>query len=273
VKWFYSILYVLLGSGAAFSQQDAAFRPVRSYAGSIADAALDNLGNLYVLTTTDQLKKYNAQGDSVAVYNNVRKFGKVHALDVSNPLKVLLYYKDFSTIVVLDRLLAVRTTLDLRRRNILQASAMALSYDGNIWLFDAYDNKLKKVTEEGEVQLETPDFRSLFGEAVLPQQIIDQDNLLYLYDSTRGLYIFDRYGTFKRKVPVRGWSGIRLSDKQVWGIAGGQFLRSYNLSNLMEAQYPLPASFSPYLRLRLAGNKLIAIATDSLQVYEHQIPN
>jgi hypothetical protein len=273
VKWLCFIFLFFAAGSRVFSQPDSAFRPLRSYAGAIADAALDNLGNLYVLTTTDQLKKYTAGGDSVAVYNNVRKFGKVHALDVSNPLKLLLYYKDFSTIVVLDRLLTVRTTLDLRRRNILQASAMALSYDGNIWLFDTYDNKLKKITEEGELQLETPDFRSLFGEAVLPQQIIDQDNLLYLYDSARGLYVFDRYGTFKRKVPVTGWDGIRLSDRQVWGITGNRVLHSYNLSNLMESRYPLPASFIPYHRLRLAGNKLVALAKDSLHVYDYPIPN
>jgi hypothetical protein len=37
-------------------------------------------------------------------FNNVKKFGKISTIDVSNPLKVLLYYKDFSTIVVLDSL-------------------------------------------------------------------------------------------------------------------------------------------------------------------------
>src|SRR5215212_11777449 len=89
----------------SFAQADTAFRLVKTFPGEIADAAIDNLSNVYILTVTDQLKKYNASGDSLAVYNNVRKYGKVYSIDVANPLKVLLYYKDFSSIVVLDRLL------------------------------------------------------------------------------------------------------------------------------------------------------------------------
>jgi hypothetical protein len=72
-------------------------------------------------------------GDSVAIFNNVKKFGKISTIDVSNPLKVLLYYKDFSTIVVLDRLLATRNTIDLRQQNIFQVNAIGQSYDNNIW--------------------------------------------------------------------------------------------------------------------------------------------
>ncbi|MBD0332705.1 MAG: hypothetical protein ICV66_08615, partial [Chitinophagaceae bacterium] len=57
---------------------------------------VDNLGNLYVVTPTDQLKKFNSNGDSISVYNDVKRFGKLHSLDVSNPLKIILFYKDFS---------------------------------------------------------------------------------------------------------------------------------------------------------------------------------
>jgi hypothetical protein len=97
------------------------------------------------------------------VYNNVRKFGKVHSIDVSNPLKVLLYYKDFSSIVVLDRLLSARSTIVLRRKNILDVTAIGQSFDNNIWVFDAFDNKLKKIDDEGNILLETPDLRQVFN--------------------------------------------------------------------------------------------------------------
>src|SRR5215213_7377947 len=122
MKKFFSILVLSIAVQFSFAQADTAFRLVKTFPGEIADAAIDNLDNVYILTSTDQLKKYNASGDSLAVYNNVRKYGKVYSIDVANPLKVLLYYKDFSSIVVLDRLLAVRSTIDLRSKNILQVS-------------------------------------------------------------------------------------------------------------------------------------------------------
>ena len=50
----------------------------------------------------------------------MRKFGQATLIDVSNPLKVLLYYRDFATVVMLDRFLNVVNTTDLRKQGILQ---------------------------------------------------------------------------------------------------------------------------------------------------------
>src|SRR4029077_18827314 len=120
-------IFFLLAFGVAYevqAQKESSYKLIASIKGDVVDFAVDNLDNVYVLTSSDQLKKYNADGDSVAVFNNVRKFGKVSTVDVSNPLKVLLYYKDFSTIVVLDRLLTQRNTIDLRQQNIFQVNAI-----------------------------------------------------------------------------------------------------------------------------------------------------
>ena len=249
-----------------FAQRDTSFRLIGALPGGIADAAIDNLSNVYILTTTDQLKKYNASGDSLAVYNNVRKFGKVHSIDVSNPLKVLLYYKDFSTIVLLDRLLSTRATIVLRRKNILDVTAIGQSFDNNIWAFDAFDNKLKKIDDEGNILLETPDLRQVFNQALAPIQIIDQNNQLYLYDPVNGLFIFDYYGTFKRKIPLLGWSNVSITDKYVFGISN-ESLQSYNVSTLMQSEQKFPGNFAPYYRYYISNNKLIALSKEGLHIY------
>ena len=252
----------------SFAQSDTTFRLVKTYPGEIADAAIDNLSNVYILTNTDQLKKYNASGDSLAVYNNVRNFGKVYSIDVSNPLKVLLYYKDFSSIVVLDRLLAARSTIDLRRKNILQVTAIGQSYDNNIWVFDAFDNKLKKIDDEGNILLETPDLRQVFNQGLTPQQIIDQNNQLYLYDPVNGLFVFDHYGTYKRKIPLSGWSNVSITDKYVLGISN-ESLQSYNVSTLIQSQQKFPGNFTPYYRYYISNNKLVALSKDGLHIYSY----
>ena len=268
MKKFLSIMCLLVLCQISIGQRDTAFHLLGTLPGEIADAAIDNLGNVYVLTTTDQLKKYNAAGDSLAVYNNVRRFGKVYSIDVSNPLKVLLYYKDFSSIVVLDRLLAIRSTIVLRRKNILDVTAIGQSFDNNIWVFDAFDNKLKKIDDEGNVLLETPDLRQVFNQALAPQQIIDQNNQLYLYDPVNGLFVFDYYGTFKRKIPLLGWSNVSITDKYVFGISN-ESLQSYNVSTLMESQQKFPGNFAPYYRYHISNNKLIALSKDGLHIYSY----
>ena len=159
-----ALVFILLTSilSLQLRAQDLSYKLVSFIKGDVVDFTVDNLDNVYVITSTDQLKKYNANGDSEAVFNNVRKFGKVSTIDVSNPLKVLLYYKDFTTIVILDRLLSIRNIIDLRKQNIFQVNAIGQSYDNNIWVYDEGNSKLKKIDDQGKTLLETTDFRQLF---------------------------------------------------------------------------------------------------------------
>ena len=84
------ILSSIFISIQCFSQADSVFHFVKDYRGGITDFTVDNLGNLYFVYQNGQLKKLRPNGDSLAVFNNVRKFGKLYAVDVTNPLKVLL---------------------------------------------------------------------------------------------------------------------------------------------------------------------------------------
>ncbi|MEO5563369.1 MAG: hypothetical protein ABIR18_08040, partial [Chitinophagaceae bacterium] len=88
-------LLIILLFVAAKAQTDTSFRALRSIKGDIAGFTVDNLDNIYLLSSTNQIKKLNSKGDSVAIFNDVKKFGKATFIDVSNPLKVLVYYKDF----------------------------------------------------------------------------------------------------------------------------------------------------------------------------------
>ena len=102
-----------------------------------------------MLNADNQIKKINDKGDSVAVANALKRFGDIYSMDVSNSLKIVVYYKDFTTIVVLDRFLKNINTIDLRKYGILQAQAVAVSYDNNYWVFDEVENKLKKIDDNG----------------------------------------------------------------------------------------------------------------------------
>ncbi len=133
----------------ANAQTDTSFRAMNTIKGDIIAFTVDNLDNIYLLSSTNQVKKLNNKGDSAAIFNDVKKFGKATLIDVSNPLKILLYYRDFATIVVLDRFLTILNTIDLRKQNILQVRAIGQSYDNKIWVYDELENKLKKIDEDG----------------------------------------------------------------------------------------------------------------------------
>ncbi|MDB5197575.1 MAG: hypothetical protein JWP88_1946 [Flaviaesturariibacter sp.] len=270
MKLILSIAVLLLLSPALSAQPDSAFRLHKVIKVTATDFAIDNLENLYVLTATDGLKKFNAAGDSLAAFNDVKRFGKLYSIDVSNPLKLLLFYKDFASIVVLDRLLSQQGALDLRRHRMGQVSAVGASYDNNIWVFDALESKLKKLDESGKVLQETVDFRQLFNTSVQPEKIIDQDGWVYLYDSNYGVYVFDHYGSFQKKYPLPRWASVQVLNKRIVGVANNA-MTFFNTSTLLQQQYQFPSSFGSFSRYLIGNTKLFALGKDSLSVYDMRL--
>src|ERR1044072_6465154 len=95
-----SIVAVLffLTADIASAQYDTLLNLQQQYFidGSYTDFYTDNLNNSYLLNKNNQLKKLNDKGDSASVSNALKKFGDIYSVDISNPLKILVYYKDFS---------------------------------------------------------------------------------------------------------------------------------------------------------------------------------
>lgn len=255
------------------AQSDTSFHLVKAIKGDILDFTVDNQDNIYILNSRNQLKKLNANGDSVAVFNDVKKFGKATYIDVSNPLRLLLFYKDFSTIVVLDRFLNVRNTIDLRKKNIFQVKAIALAYDNNIWLYDELENKLKKINEDGKLLQETPDFRLLFGEAPSPQTIFDQDKFVYLYDSAKSVFVFDYFGALKNKILITGWKNFKVVEKYIYG-SDDQFLHRYEISSFRLDDWKLPGQLKDVRSFNFTTNYLYALTgkgSDShVEIYSYR---
>jgi hypothetical protein len=265
VKVIFTIFFFWLAM-VSFAQRDTAFTLLRTYSGDISYVAIDNLDNLYIVSSTGQIKKLNNRGDSVAVFNGIRNYGLLHTLDVTNPLQPLLFYKDFSTVVVLDRLLSRRTALDLRKSGVLQPTAIGLSYDNNLWVFDQFDNKLKKLNEAGSVLAQTTDFRQLFDQTISPQRIINDGGFVYLADSAKGVYVFDNYGAFKRRVDQKGWRSIDVWDGKLVRLNGNSIV-VYNPTTFTEQSRSFPTLFKPYLHSFTAHNKLLTFSKDSLRIY------
>ena len=265
MKQLFTIL-ILFTAARAHAQEDSVFSLFKSIPVKAVDFTVDNMDNLYILTVTDQLKKLNASGDSVAVYNEVKKHGKLYSIDVTNPLRIVLFYKSFSTVVILDRLLANKATLDLRRHKISEASAVAASYDNNLWVFDPLENKLKKLDQNGKLLMESSDLRQVLSEGIQPTKIIDQGQNVYLYDPKQGVFIFDLYGSFRKKIPVLNLDAFNIRDKQILGVSNNAVV-VYNTSNYTNQQYQFPSSFGSFSRYVTGNTKLFTLGKDNISIY------
>lgn len=254
----------------AFGQNPATLNIslIKKLDAKVKDFTTDNLGNIYLLTETNQIKKVNEKGDSIAVYNDVRRYGKIYSIDATNPLKVLVYYKDFSTIIILDRLLNVRATVDLRQQNILQARAITTSYDNNIWVFDELDSKLKKIDETGKVLLESTDFRQVFDSVPTPYSLYDRDGQVYLYDPRKGLLVFDYYGGRKNNFQLLHLTDLQVIDKNTITARDSANIFLYKPTSLQLLSFTAFTDQGIFRKINFNGHLLYCLTKeDELQIF------
>lgn len=239
---------------------------IDSVLGNFTDFTVDNLGNIYVVTATNQIKKINKNLDSVAVFNNKKKLGNVSLIDASNPLKILIFYKDFSTIIVLDRFLNVQQTIDLRKQNIFQVKTIALSYDNNIWLFDELDASIKKIDEQGKIVFSSSNFRMLFDEYENPTNMFDSKGLLYLYNSKTGWLIFDYYGALKNKIEILHWENVNVIEETLIGTANYHLFKS-SPKKLSLKEISIKGSLGVFKKIVIQKNSVFTLTSNSIKTF------
>jgi len=267
--------FIILCFGSALcvqSQTDGGktiLASTKMYGDKVSYFTADNLGNIYVLASAGLLKKYNSNGDSLNVYNNVRRYGALYTIDATNPMKLLLYHKNFSTVVMLDRYMNSVNTIDLRKAGIFQAKAVGLSNDNNVWVFDEQSSKLKKISENGEMLSETTDLRQVLDEVPSPEKILDRDGFVYLYDPARGVYIFDYYGVLKNELHFTGISDIQVINEAIVGRRQHNFVR-YMPGTLDLQEHTLPPVIQDAQKICIMPQGIYVLENENIILHPYQ---
>jgi hypothetical protein len=263
----YTIISLSLSSLSA--QTDSLSRESRLITGTFVDFQVDNLGNLFLLTPDNQLKKYSAAGDSLGVFNDVRRYGKIAYIDATNPLKILLFYQEFGTIVMLDRFLNNIGSIDLRQLGFYQVTCIGLAYDNNIWVYDALAGQLNKISGDGTLINQTNDIRQFTDSVPDPVLLTDQGGLVYLFDPQKGAFVFDHYGGFQKLIPLKNWRHFSVINKTLLGWNGREFLKYEDKSMFTEEKKQIPADYLPALKILIMPDFLYVLKGDGIHVYKN----
>jgi hypothetical protein len=269
VKKIFLIIAVYLSLGSVAAQTDSIPHESRLITGTFVDFQVDNLGNLFLLTPDNQLKKYNGSGDSLGVFNDVRRYGKIAYIDVTNPLKILLFYQEFGTIVMLDRFLNNIGSIDLRQLGFYQVTCIGLAYDNNIWVYDALAGQLNKISTDGTLVNQTNDVRQFTDSVPDPVLLTDQSGLVYLFDPQKGAFVFDHYGGFQKLITLKNWRHFSVINKTLLGWNGHEFLKFEDKVVFTEEKKQIPNYFLPALKILIMPDFLYVLKADGIHVFKN----
>lgn len=258
-----SLIFPLL----VFSQTPRLAPEPKLIPGSFTYIMPDEIGNLFVLTSGGQLKKLNASLDSIGVFNDVRRYGRLHSISSENPLRSICFFREFQTILIMDRLMQVVNKIDLRKSGIFQVQAVAQSYDNKIWVFDEQESKIKKLDEDGQVIFASADLRLIFSESISPSVIFDRGGYIYLYDKMAGLFIFDYYGTLKNRIALLGWENVQPVENLIMGIKEDRFI-FYRPNTIDSKEWALPEVLRKVSQIRVTPKSVYVIKKEGVLKYD-----
>lgn len=168
---------------------------------------VDHLGNVYVVDDSELLM-FDKDGMKLANFSN-SMLGEISDVDVSDPLRILVFYKEFNQLLFLDRNLAeIGEEIDLYDYSDNESELACSSSNSGFWTYNSIDNQAIHFSEYGKRRQESILLNSFFEDAI-PSKMIENSRNLYLLYPNNGILALDQNGRFLKKI-----SFTKISDVQ-----------------------------------------------------------
>ncbi len=175
----------------------------------------DAFGNTYVINN-NQIYKYNDVGVLQKKFST-KRYGKIDCIDVTNPLKICVYYKDFQQLLFLDnQLTQSNQAISLETLGYEQTLLTCSSMNNSFWLYDNQNNELVRFNQDLKTLVKTGNLKQLLGYNITPAYMMEHNGLLYLNCPKVGILQFDIYGTYSKTLPLLNITEFNIVNGQVF---------------------------------------------------------
>jgi hypothetical protein len=247
-------------------QPDSVFNLIKTIAIEAKDLQTDRLGNMYVISKSNQLYKYSIDGKLLSTLN-YKYLGNISFVDVTNPLEIYVFYKELNMVVFLDNNLAYRGEMNLADYGIGQAAAVARSFDNGIWIFDVSDMQLKKMDKDGGNFLASGNMRQYISQNSAITYLYDNTDRVFVNDSVNGIYTFDVFATYLKTIPIKGCHEIKVINEELFYHPNqSKLLKKYQLKTFQTSEYTLPEA-DLIKDVSIEKNRLYLLKATDINIY------
>ncbi|MCC6370968.1 MAG: hypothetical protein IT236_08190 [Bacteroidia bacterium] len=224
---------------------------------------VDNLGNIYTING-EELTKYLPSTKYFARYSNL-KLGNITSVDVTNPLKLVLYYRDFQQIVFLDNQLSLNSeVVSLEQLGYEQTDLVCASANNSFWIYNKQNNELVRFNESSKKIAFTGNLKQVLQTELSPNFMTEYNGFLYLNCPETGIYVFDIFGAFSKVISIKALKQFQVDENLLY-FKKDSSLCSFNYQLFEEACKTLNrAAKSTDVKLR--NKKIYVSYKDSIRI-------
>lgn len=170
---------------------------------------VDNIGNIYSVNDFVITKYFTNHQQKTF---SIKTYGTLESIDVSNTLRVLLFFKDFQKLLFLDSQLSPNgDVIELSQLGFEQTLLVCSSFNNGFWIYHQANNELIRFNQSLEISIRTGNLKRLFDIDIQPNFMIEHNGKLYLNDPKKGIWIFDIYGAYLKTIPLLNLSEFQLN--------------------------------------------------------------
>lgn len=213
-------------------------------------------GNFFDITN-NQIIKYDKNSHKLYSYSN-NLLGKISSVDASNPLKIIVFYKDFSKITILDNNLSEWIKeVEINEISLEETSLVCTSYNNSIWFYNPLKFQLYRI-ENNTITNSSPHIKNLLNIDIQPNFMTEYNNRLYVNDFEKGILVFDIYGTYIKTIPILGLKTFQVKEKFLIYVNSAKQIESYDFLTLEKSTYK-PEIYNFVKSVRIENNTIYIV--------------
>lgn len=168
---------------------------------------VDDLGYIYGLDH-QQIVRYDRNGVQQFVYSRM-DLGNLGQFDPSDPLRLLALFPETGTLVVLDNTLSEQRVLRLWDGGMGMPTWIASGVNQEFWVYDALNKEVVRIDERMRRSASTGYLPAVTRHDPEIVGLAERHEQLLIADKLYGIWIFDRFGTAVRGIPIEGVTGLQ----------------------------------------------------------------
>ncbi len=161
--------------------------------------SVDALGNIYAASGSE-IVKLDAKGIVLSKFSR-KDFGNITSIDARDPLRVLVFYKPFATMRILDNKLAEQSIVDLRTLDLQDPVLICNADVQGFWVYDNITSRLTKFNNLLQAISISNDLNKTVNEKITANMLIESDNWLVM-NNVKDALVFDKLGNFFKPVLI-----------------------------------------------------------------------
>ena len=223
----------------------------------------DALSDIYYINQHNEIVKTHCGSGDLFTYSN-KNLGRPVSIDASNPMKVLVFYPDQQTIVILNNQLAELSALQLRGninvQNFQPSAICKHTGTDHFWMYDELSRKLFRLDETGNQLASSEAFDQLFTVPIEVETLYSANDKVFISSKNSGVLVFDAYANFEKTIPVT-FDVHQVTPNYIIGI-DQQTLQFFDFSNQEIYNYPITGTSA-----RLIGKSVFVQNQDNITIY------